>query len=542
MAPDAAAASTAAAPAPVDTLCMGCASASCDFKPLRLQRRPLGEGDVLIDMKYCGICHSDGARVRLRKCAVRCGRSAATLWRHKDLLHARARARRRRRAQRQRDSRGPGAAPRGRACGTRRWPPAWRRVRRARRGAMHLAARARAGGGGNRYASVPLCNSPRPHVHPPPSITPRLLRAPARPPAAHIARGAIEAVGGKVAYPIVPGHELAGICSAVGPGVTKFKVGDAVGVGCMVDACLECAACKRGEEQKCSKGNIATYNGRNKHGRAATFPEGGATLGGYTTRMVVHERFGIRLPEGYPLEYAGPVMCAGVTLFDPLRRYGATKGTKVGVVGLGGLGQMGIRIAKAMGCTVTALSRLEAKRALATECGADAFVPSDDAAAMAAAAGSLDLVLNTIPSDHDYHAYSKLCARKGGKHVLLGLNNALGAAMMVDGLTFGASRVKMSGIGGIEATQAVVDLCAAHNIKPAVKIIGAHEINGVYEALENGNDSGLRHVLDIGTLNEGAFDACTAPPPDFSKAHAKGMSVGGMLGAAAEMFFCGKWL
>jgi D-arabinose 1-dehydrogenase-like Zn-dependent alcohol dehydrogenase len=325
--------------------------------------------------------------------------------------------------------------------------------------------------------------------------------------------------------------------------VTKFKVGDAVGVGCMVDACLACAACLRGEEQKCAKGQTATYNGQNKHGRATTFPAGGATLGGYTTQMVVHERFGIRLPEGYPLEFAGPVMCAGVTLFDPLRRYGATAGTKVGIVGLGGLGQMGVRIAKAMGCSVTALSRLEAKRALATECGADAFISSDDAAAMAAAAGTLDLVLNTIPADHDYHAYTKLCARKGGKHIVLGLNNALGAAMMIDGLTFGASRVKMSGIGGIEATQAVVDLCAAHNIRPAVKIVGAAEINGVYEALENGNDSGLRHVLDIGTLNEGAFDACAAvAPPDFSKAHAKGMSLGGMMGSAADMFFCGKWL
>jgi D-arabinose 1-dehydrogenase-like Zn-dependent alcohol dehydrogenase len=357
-----------------------------------------------------------------------------------------------------------------------------------------------------------------------------------------VARGAIEAVGGKVVYPIVPGHELAGICAAVGPGVTKFKVGDAVGVGCMVDACLSCAACLRGEEQKCAKGNIATYNGRDKHGRAATFPAGGATLGGYTQRMVVHERFGILLPGGYPLEYAGPVMCAGVTLFDPLRRYGATKGTKVGIVGLGGLGQMGVRIAKALGCTVTALSRLEAKRALATECGADAFIATDDAAAMQAAVGTLDLILNTIPSDHDYHAYTKLCARKGGKHVILGLNNALGAALIVDGATFGASRVKMSGIGGIEATQAVVDLCSAHNIKPAVKIINVSEINGVYEALENGNDSGLRHVLDISTLNEAAFGACTAPPPDFSKAHAKGMHMGCMLLTAASMFFCGKWL
>lgn len=184
------------------------------------------------------------------------------------------------------------------------------------------------------------------------------MRPPARPRtlsdcllfAAHIARGAIESVGGKVVYPIVPGHELAGVCTAVGPGVTKFKVGDHVGVGCMVDSCLACDACLRGEEQKCTKGNVATYNGQgNKFGRAQTYPPDGSTLGGYSTQMVVHERFGIKVPEGYPLEFAGPVMCAGVTLYDPLKRYGAKQGTKVGIVGLGGLGQMGIRVAKAMG-------------------------------------------------------------------------------------------------------------------------------------------------------------------------------------------------
>jgi D-arabinose 1-dehydrogenase-like Zn-dependent alcohol dehydrogenase len=138
--------------------------------------------------------------------------------------------------------------------------------------------------------------------------------------AAHIARGAIEAVAGKVVYPIVPGHELAGVCTAVGSGVTKFKVGDHVGVGCMVDACLECASCRAGEEQKCSKGNIATYNGHDKFGRAQTYPPGGATLGGYTTRMVVHERFGILVPQGYPLEFAGPVSaCPLSALRVPLR-------------------------------------------------------------------------------------------------------------------------------------------------------------------------------------------------------------------------------
>jgi D-arabinose 1-dehydrogenase-like Zn-dependent alcohol dehydrogenase len=172
----------------------------------------------------------------------------------------------------------------------------------------------------------------------------------------------------------------------------------------MVDSCLECAACKRGEEQMCTGGgNVGTYNGRDKHGRAAQFPAGGPTVGGYATSHVVHEKFAIALPRAYPLECAGPVMCSGVTLFDPLRRYGATVGTRVGVVGMGGLGTMGVKIAKAMGCTVTAISRGPAKEAFARSCGADAYLSSTDAKAMAAAAGSLDLVLNTISANHDFH-------------------------------------------------------------------------------------------------------------------------------------------
>jgi hypothetical protein len=157
---------------------------------------------------------------------------------------------------------------------------------------------------------------------------------------------------------------------AVGDAVTRVKVGDHVGVGCMVDSCLTCAACKRGEEQMCSK-QVATYNGKDFSGRAATGP--GApqhTLGGYSDKMVVHERFAIIIPKTYPLECAGPVMCAGVTLFDPLRRYGAGKGTRVAIVGVGGLGQMGIRIAKALGCVVTAITRTAGKADFARECGA----------------------------------------------------------------------------------------------------------------------------------------------------------------------------
>jgi uncharacterized zinc-type alcohol dehydrogenase-like protein len=186
----------------------------------------------------------------------------------------------------------------------------------------------------------------------------------------HTAAGHLSALGMK-RYPCVPGHELAGVCTAVGKNVSRVKVGDHVGVGCMVDSCMNCSACQRGEEQKCSK-QVGTYGAKdNGSGRAATGPVGGGTMtpahtiGGYTTQMVVHEKFAIIIPKEYPMEYAGPVMCAGVTLFDPLRRYKAKPGSKVAVVGLGGLGQMGVKIANAMGCVVTVVSRSPAKEKFA---------------------------------------------------------------------------------------------------------------------------------------------------------------------------------
>ena len=195
---------------------------------------------------------------------------------------------------------------------------------------------------------------------------------------------------------------------------------------------------------------VGTYNhpaDKNRSGRAETFPLGGHTLGGYTTKFVVHEKFAIRIPATFPLEYAGPVMCAGVTLFDPLRRYGAGPGVRVAVVGIGGLGQMGVKIARAMGCEeVTAVSRGEGKRAFALQCGATAFVASSDPAAMAAARGTFDLILNTIPIEHDYMPYKALLSRRG-KLVMLGLNTGLVAGLLVDPMVCGASRVMKKRVG-----------------------------------------------------------------------------------------------
>eukprot|EP01043_Picozoa_sp_COSAG02_P041373 COSAG02_NODE_3422_length_6770_cov_24.488982_6_plen_201_part_00 len=195
---------------------------------------------------------------------------------------------------------------------------------------------------------------------------------------------------------------------AVGSEVTTVGVGMQVGVGCLVDSCRTCSKCRNGEEQMCIRQAVGTYGSkvattpsqRNKQGRSAT--PCGYTLGGYTSKMVVDEHFAIRIPDGYPLEAAGPVMCAGITMYDPLVKLNAGAGTRVGVAGLGGLGQLGIKIAKAMGCTVTVISRSEAKRAHAISCGADAYIASSSVDDLVAAAGSLDIILNTIPCYHDY--------------------------------------------------------------------------------------------------------------------------------------------
>jgi uncharacterized zinc-type alcohol dehydrogenase-like protein len=400
-------------------LCMATADGRCDFKPGRFWRRPLGDHDILIDMKYCGICHTD----------------------------------------------------------------------------LHFAA------------------------------------------------GHLAALGG-TKYPCVPGHELAGVAAAVGSRVTRVAVGDAVGVGCMVDSCGTCGACRRGEEQKCIK-QVATYNGKDRSGRAATHPAGGHTLGGYTSRFVVHERFAIRVPSGYPLQFAGPVMCAGITLFDPMHRYGVRAGSRVAIVGIGGLGQMGVKIGKAMGARVTAITRSAAKAAYARErCGADATLVSTDEAAMAAAAGSFDIILNTIPVEHDWTVYTPLLAPRPrrGMQVMLGLTTGFIAGMAVDTVVCGASSLKGSGIGGIEATQAVMDLCATHKIYPDVRVIPVEAINSAFEALESANESGERFVIDLaGSLNEAAFDRCSAvAPPKFGPPPPV-MTVGSILRAIVGTLCCCRW-
>eukprot|EP00931_Biecheleriopsis_adriatica_P095199 TRINITY_DN68833_c0_g1_i1.p1 TRINITY_DN68833_c0_g1~~TRINITY_DN68833_c0_g1_i1.p1 ORF type:complete len:439 (-),score=45.18 TRINITY_DN68833_c0_g1_i1:12-1328(-) len=392
-------------PLAIDALCLECSGPQCDFKPAAFQRRALGPKDVLIDMKYCGVCHSD----------------------------------------------------------------------------LTIAAD-------------------------------------------HVA-----GVGLKTKYPFTPGHELAGICTAVGSQVTKIKVGDQVGVGCFLDSCLECKYCKNDRENLCSKGNTLTIGGDTTlHGRADSVPKGAPARGGFSSKMVVHEHFATLIPPDYPLEMAGPIMCSGITVYDPLMVNKVTQGTRVGIVGLGGLGVMGIKLARILGATVTAISRTNAKEGLAKSAGAESFLASGDPQAMAAASKSLDLVLDTIPGDHDWSIYHALLA-DGGKMVFLGVTH-LTLALIGTG---GTKTLTAGWVGGQKALQEVMDICAREKIYPNIEIVPVQKVCEVFEELDRGGDSGKRYVLDLqGSLNETTLSSWDVKPPKLSP-HAS-LNVCGVLSAAMK--------
>jgi len=392
--------SSSAASDEVPCLCMACDDDGCDFQPVDMFRRPVGERDVCIKVLFCGVCHSD-------------------------LTTA----------------------------------------------ASHL---------------------------PVPSM-----------------------------YPMVPGHEAAGVVTRVGSHVSKFRVGDHVGVGTLVDSCLQCHSCLHGQENWCSK-HVQTYNGKDWSGRAATGGGVQHTLGGYSTSMVVHEHFCILVPPEYPLEHAGPVMCAGTTMYAPLKAAGAGAGTRLGLVGLGGLGVMGIKLGKALGCHVTVISRGEAKRKLAVRAGADSYLPSSDAEAMAAHAGCLDLILNTIPTNHDPSTFNALLA-PAGWHVHIGLHAAAVTAGASHLLLSEQSRERFTYVGGVATTQEVMDLCAREDIRTEIDIKSVADLNRIFELLDSANESGKRFVLDIaGTLVD---TAATAPATRLQP----GPAPGGMLQEVAEV-------
>jgi uncharacterized zinc-type alcohol dehydrogenase-like protein len=292
-------------------------------------------------------------------------------------------------------------------------------------------------------------------------------------------------------YPCVPGHEIVGRVSAVGAHVTGFQAGDLVGVGCMVDSCRHCADCAEGLENYCD-GMVGTYNG-------PTQDAPGHTLGGYAERIVVHEGYVLRVrhPEAQ-LAAVAPLLCAGITTYSPLRHWNAGPGKTVGIVGIGGLGHMGIKLARAMGAHVVAFTTSESKRRDAETLGAHEVVVSRDAAAMAARAGSLDLIVNTVAAPHDLDAYLTLLKRDGTM-VLVGAPATPHPSPQVFNLIMKRRALAGSMIGGIPETQEMLDFCAQHGIVAEIEMIRADEINEAYERMLRG-DVKYRFVIDNATL------------------------------------------
>lgn len=297
---------------------------------------------------------------------------------------------------------------------------------------------------------------------------------------------------GNAVYPVVPGHEIIGRVTGVGSSVTKYKVGDAVGVGCLVDSCRECAPCDHGHEQYCD-GAVYTYS--------ATDPKDGRiTQGGYSQRIVVSERFVLRMPTGIDLKGAAPLLCAGITTYSPLRHWGVKPGSNVAVTGLGGLGHMGLKLAKAMGADVTLFTRSPGKEEDARRLGADHIVLSSNSASMNKVAGKFDLIIDTVPYDHDLNPYIPTL-NVDGTLVLVGYLGPLADTLNTAPLVFRRKSVAGSLIGGIPETQEMLDFCAEHNIAADVEVIRMDEINEAYERMLK-SDVKYRFVIDMASLKD----------------------------------------
>lgn len=295
---------------------------------------------------------------------------------------------------------------------------------------------------------------------------------------------------GNSVYPVLPGHEIVGRVSAVGPAVTKFAKGDVVAVGCMVDSCLSCDQCRRGEEQYCRKFPTMTYNGKDR-------VTGENTLGGYAKAIVVREDFVLRLAGGLDAARAGPLLCAGITVWSPLREWNVGAGTRLAVAGLGGLGHMGVKLGRALGAEVTVITTSEGKRADALSLGAHHVLISKDKDAMRAARAGFDFILDTIPVAHDLSPYLSLLDVDGTLVIV-------GAIEIMPGfhsfsLVGGRKRLSGSQIGGIRQTQELLDFCAEKNVLPECEMIAMADINHAYERMER-SDVKYRFVIDMATL------------------------------------------
>lgn len=292
--------------------------------------------------------------------------------------------------------------------------------------------------------------------------------------------------------PLVTGHEIVGRVVAVGDSVADFTVGERVGVGCLVDSCRTCGACRDGFEQYCENGGTGTYSATDRR-------TGEYTQGGYSTSIVVNQGFVLRIPESLDPAAAAPLLCAGVTTYSPLRHFGAKAGDRVGVVGLGGLGHMAVKIAKAMGCSVTVFTTSESKRAAAAELGADRVVVSRDAEELSNARDSLNLIIDTVAAPHDLDPYLA-ALRLDGTLVQLGL--PAGAMPAVNPRPLIRRRIRYTGsmIGGIAETQEMLDFCAEHGVQADIELVGADRLNEAWDRMVDG-DVKYRFVLDNSTLD-----------------------------------------
>ena len=292
-------------------------------------------------------------------------------------------------------------------------------------------------------------------------------------------------------YPIVPGHEIIGRVIGLGSAVSKFKIGDHVGIGCMVDSCQHCAPCEQGLEQYCETGHTLTYAGKDRI-------DGTPTYGGYSEKIVATERFVVKVPDGLDLAGAAPLLCAGITTWSPLRHWQAGPESRVAIIGLGGLGHMGIKLAKALGAEVTLFTRSPDKEADARRLGVDHIVLSTDKQQMKAARNRFDLIIDTVPYQHDINPYLPTLTLNGTL-VLVGLLGDIEPTLSTVPLILGRKSVAGSVIGGIAETQEMLDFCGQHNITADIEMINMQDINRAYERMLK-SDVKYRFVIDIASL------------------------------------------
>ncbi len=297
---------------------------------------------------------------------------------------------------------------------------------------------------------------------------------------------------GGTSYPSVPGHEIVGRITKIGGEVKKFKIGDLVGVGCMVDSCRECESCKEGVEQYCENGMTGTYDSLDKH-------LGTHTMGGYSERVVVDENFVLRVPTNLDLAATAPLLCAGITTYSPLRHWNVGPGQRIGIVGIGGLGHMGVKLAKAMGAYVVVITTSASKKEDALRLGADEIILSTDDEQMRKNAGTLHFILDCVSAQHDINAYLRLLKRDGQ----LTLVGAPEHPLPVAPFSLIPARKSFSGsmIGGIAETQEMLDFCGKHNITSDIELIRMEDINRAYERLLK-SDVKYRFVIDMASLKD----------------------------------------